>query len=206
MSITAFKTARHLSLSWYRSIQSTPPHPTSWRSILILSSHLCLGIPNGLFSSGFPTKTPYASLLCPNTCYTPSPSHPSGFDHPKNTGWAVQIIRLLFMQFSPLPQLFRPSKAQILPFSQTPSAYVPPSMWVTSFTPIQTTVLSILNLYIFEQQSVRPQILYRMTASIPWLQSALNFFLNRILICYGCSRMSELFHPFEGFITHPAAS
>jgi len=29
--ITAFTTAHHLSLSWARSIQSMPPHPTSWR-------------------------------------------------------------------------------------------------------------------------------------------------------------------------------
>jgi hypothetical protein len=36
--ITAFTSARHLSLSWVRSIQSLPPHATSWRSILILSS------------------------------------------------------------------------------------------------------------------------------------------------------------------------
>jgi len=34
---------------------STPP--TSRRSVLILSSHLCLGLPNGLFPSGFPTRT-----------------------------------------------------------------------------------------------------------------------------------------------------
>ena len=55
--ITALKSARHLSLSWARSIQSKPPHPTSWRSILLLSSHLRLCLPNGLFPSGFPTKT-----------------------------------------------------------------------------------------------------------------------------------------------------
>jgi hypothetical protein len=34
--------------------QSRPPHPTSWRSILILSSHLQLGLPSGLFPSGLP--------------------------------------------------------------------------------------------------------------------------------------------------------
>ena len=34
--ITAFTSARHLSLPWARSTQSIPPHPTSWRPILIL--------------------------------------------------------------------------------------------------------------------------------------------------------------------------
>ena len=41
--ITAFTRARHLSLAWASSIQSIPPYPTSWRSVLILYSHLiCL--------------------------------------------------------------------------------------------------------------------------------------------------------------------
>jgi hypothetical protein len=61
----AFTSARHLSLSWANSIQSIPPRPTSWRSKLILSSHVRLGLPSGLFPSGFPTKTPYKPLLSP---------------------------------------------------------------------------------------------------------------------------------------------
>ena len=64
--LTALTSARHLSVSWVSSIQSIhPPHPTSWRPTLILSSHLCLGLPSGLFSSGFPTKNLYTSLLSP---------------------------------------------------------------------------------------------------------------------------------------------
>ena len=63
--LTALTSARQLSLSWASPIQSTYPHPTSWRSILILSTHLRLGLPSGLFHSGFPTKTLYAPLSSP---------------------------------------------------------------------------------------------------------------------------------------------
>jgi hypothetical protein len=51
---TEFTRALHLFLSLARPIQSTSPHPTSPRSILILSTHLRLGLPGGLFSAGFP--------------------------------------------------------------------------------------------------------------------------------------------------------
>jgi len=57
--MTAHSSVRHLSLSWASPIQSTYPPPTSWRSIQILSTHLRLGLPSGLFPSGFPTKTSY---------------------------------------------------------------------------------------------------------------------------------------------------
>ena len=58
--ITALTSVRHLFLSWASPIQSTCPHPTSWRSILILSTHLRLGLPSGLFPSGCPTFFPLA--------------------------------------------------------------------------------------------------------------------------------------------------
>ena len=37
--IIALTSVRHLSLSWANPIQSIYPHPTSWRCILILSTH-----------------------------------------------------------------------------------------------------------------------------------------------------------------------
>ena len=63
--LTALTSARHLSLSWASPIQSSYPNPISWRSILILSSHLRLGLPSGLFPSGFPTSTLYTPLPSP---------------------------------------------------------------------------------------------------------------------------------------------
>ena len=57
--ITALTSVRHLSLSWASPIQSIYPHSTSWRSTLILSTHLRLGLHSGLLPSGFPTKTLY---------------------------------------------------------------------------------------------------------------------------------------------------
>ena len=72
MFITAFTSARHLSLSWASSIQSIPPHPTSWRFILILSSHQRPVLHSGLFPSCFPTKTLHTTLLYPIRATSPT--------------------------------------------------------------------------------------------------------------------------------------
>ena len=68
------------------------PHPTSWRSILILSSHLRLGI-----SLRFPHQNPVYTSPLPHRRCMPRPSHSFRFDHLKNFGWTVQIIKFLIM-------------------------------------------------------------------------------------------------------------
>ena len=76
--ITAFTNARHLSLSWARSIQSMPSHPASWKFTLILSSHRRLDLPSG----SLPQVSPPKPCIChssPNTCYITRPSHSSDF-------------------------------------------------------------------------------------------------------------------------------
>ena len=63
--ITALTRVRHLSLSWASPIQSIYPHPISWRSILILSTPLRLGLPSGFFPPVSPPRP-----------YTPPSPHP----------------------------------------------------------------------------------------------------------------------------------
>ena len=111
--IMAVTSARHLSLSRAISIKSTPPHPTSWRTILISSSYLGLGLPSCLSTSGFPTKTLYKPLPMPH------PSHSSQFYHLNNIGWGVQIIRWYSFLHSPVTSsLLGPNILNIL-FSNT---------------------------------------------------------------------------------------
>ena len=70
--ITALTSVRHLSLFWDSPIQSIYPHPTSWRSILILSTHLRLGLPISLLPSGFPSKALYTPLSSPTRATCPT--------------------------------------------------------------------------------------------------------------------------------------
>jgi len=86
--ITALTTVRHLSPSWASPIQSVYLHPTSWRCILILSTHLRLGLPSGLFPSGFPTKTLYNPPSSPirATC----PAHLILLDFITRTIWGEE--------------------------------------------------------------------------------------------------------------------
>ena len=87
-------------------------HPTSRRSILILSSHLRLGLPNGFLPFGFSTKTLHAPLLAPIRALCPA------------------HLKLPVMQSSLLPYYLVPlrSKSSSALYSRKPSAYDPPSM------------------------------------------------------------------------------
>jgi len=93
--ITAFTSAQHLYLHSVRGIEPIAPHPTSWRTILILSSHLRLCLRSYLFPSGLPTKILSAPLLSP-TC----PGHLNLLD------WIIRLINNLII-FDYLEQVLR---------------------------------------------------------------------------------------------------
>jgi hypothetical protein len=55
-----------MTSSSQKPLQSTTSHPFPTRSILMLSIHLRLGLPSGLFLSGFPTNNLYTFLFSPS--------------------------------------------------------------------------------------------------------------------------------------------
>jgi hypothetical protein len=61
--ITLFIRAFHWFISWARSVQIIPSYRITLRSILILSFHLHLYLPSGLFPSGIPAKSLYGFFL-----------------------------------------------------------------------------------------------------------------------------------------------
>ena len=66
--ITALTSVRHLSLSWASPIQFIYPHPTSRRSILILSTHLRLGLPSDHHQS---KNSVQKTIYCNSTSNSP---------------------------------------------------------------------------------------------------------------------------------------
>jgi hypothetical protein len=77
------------------------PHPSTFIlliSILILSSHLRLGLPSCFFLLGFTTN--FVGISPPyHARYLSRPSHPPWLDHPNNIWWREQTMQLLICKF-----------------------------------------------------------------------------------------------------------
>ena len=113
-----------------RNRSSPCPHLTYQRSILILSSHLHLGLPSGLLHTGFPTETMYAPLLV-HICAT-CPTHLSLLDWITRVKYLVTNTEHEALRY--VVPLLPCYLAQIIfsaPSSRKPSAYILPSMSTT---------------------------------------------------------------------------
>ena len=109
-------------------------HPTSWRCYLILSSHLCLGLPSGFFHSGLPTKKLYMPLLSPT--HTTCPAHVILLDFITHTILGKEYRSLSYSLCSFLhslvtSSLLDPNILLNTLFWNTPSLYF--SLWATKF-------------------------------------------------------------------------
>jgi hypothetical protein len=97
-SLPFFKNAQRISIF----NQMSPIHARLFyffKVHLILSSHLLLGIPTGLFLSGVATQTP-CEFIFDTRMLRAHPYHHLRLDRPRNIRCGVQITEFPIMQFS----------------------------------------------------------------------------------------------------------
>ena len=149
-------------------------HPSFWRSILILSSHLYLGFPSDLFPQGSQPK-PCMYFSSPHMCHMPHLSHLCWIGHLRKFGeeyrsWSSSLFSLLHS-----PVTFSRSAPSILLctlFSNTHSRCFSLNVRDHISCPCKTTgkiiVLYIL-IFVFVDSKLENKILRWLIASIPLL-------------------------------------
>lgn len=106
-----FRTVCHLPISWDRSIQSTSSKPIYFRSILVLSSHLWLGLASGHFPSGSTTEHKHTHLL--SNIGATYMSHNSGTEGTL-CGWSLSLTGKVFVMFChPVPSCWTKARPEI---------------------------------------------------------------------------------------------
>jgi len=114
--------ACHLSVNSAKLIRSTPLQPTSLCSVLITSSHLCLGTSSGVFLSGSAAKILYIFFFSPGTCHMLGPSHSPWFDSQQNAGEVYKswsFTSCYFLQSPVTSSLLGPNTSHSTLFSNT---------------------------------------------------------------------------------------
>jgi len=154
------QSVRHLSLSWANPIQSKYPHSTSWRSILILSTHLRLGLPSGSLSLQFPHEDSIRPPLRP--IHTTCPAH---------------LILLDFITRTILGEAYRSLSSSLCSLLHSPVTSTLLSPNILLYT-IFSNTLSFLSSFNFSDQASHP---YKTAGKITVLYILIFNFLYRNL-------------------------
>ena len=148
-----------------------PPLPTSWRSILILSSHLHLGLPNGLLPSGFPTKILWTTL--PSSIRATCPDH---------------LILLDFITRTILGEQYRSLSYSLCNFLHSPvtSSLLRPNILNTLFSNTLSLCSSPIDVQYFKRKLKRTGDVLRNTFShFAYVTvSKIRFTSAKIFICH----------------------
>jgi hypothetical protein len=123
--------------------------------ILMLSSHLHLGLLSSLFPSGLPTKFLYP--FPHHACHMPHPSYSLWFRHPNNICCEVQIT--FFSYSAPLSTILL-----LPPFSAQISSLAPKYHKVSQPSETAGRIIVLCTLYccVYRQQTGRQKILASM--------------------------------------------
>jgi len=184
------------------------PHASNPYLPTILSSHLCLDFPSGLFPSSFPTKILYIFLIAPMRATFPI--HLTFLD----------LITL--RRFSEVYNL-QSSSLCSLPHSPATSSLLGPNILLSFlflnifnlcpcpslrdqvsylYKPTgQIMVLYILN-FVFQKRDGKTKYSKQKSNNLSRISSALNFFVNVIVTCQCFSKLLKLCHIFKGFISN----
>jgi len=138
MFITALTSVSHLSITGPAQSNS---HSNSWYSILIISTHLRLGLPIILLTSGFPSKSQCNSKHTYKR-HVPSPPHSFGFV--TSILWGGEPYSQLHLILPRLLVSKHPPENVILKHSQLPSLR---HCQGPSFTPIQNNRQNYSSIY-----------------------------------------------------------
>ena len=126
-----------------------------------------------------PHRDPVCTFPLPHMCPMLHASHSSWFDDPNV--WWVQIIKCVIMSSSPLPHYHIHHRTKYLLSILFPNTLSLCSLLTVGYLvshPYKTKAKLYFSVFTFIISDIRledKKILHQIMASIPWLQSALNF-------------------------------